>query len=172
MTLVLSGDSPSFSGTFQGGTLTLGTAQNTTSGTAIDFTGIPSWAKRITVMFNGVSVQASQPRVQLGSGSVATTGYSGAAGTAASNSAFSNGFDVPSTFANSGNNFNGHMVFTLLGSNTWVCGIAMGSSGVSNLYISGGGAVTLSGALDRVRLTTVNGTDTFDAGSVNILYEG
>ena len=33
------------------------------------------------------------------------------------------------------------------------------------------GRVTLSGALDRVRVTTVNGTDTFDAGSINILYE-
>jgi hypothetical protein len=34
------------------------------------------------------------------------------------------------------------------------------------------GHVSLSGALDRIRLTTVNGTDTFDAGSVNIIYEG
>ena len=36
---------------------------------------------------------------------------------------------------------------------------------------TGGGSVTLSGALDRVVLTTVGGTDTFDAGSVNIIYE-
>lgn len=34
-----------------------------------------------------------------------------------------------------------------------------------------GGTISLAGALDNVRLTTVNGTDTFDAGSINILYE-
>jgi hypothetical protein len=34
-----------------------------------------------------------------------------------------------------------------------------------------GGFVPLSGTLDRVRITTANGTDTFDAGSINILYE-
>ena len=33
------------------------------------------------------------------------------------------------------------------------------------------GELKLAGALDRVRITTVNGTDTFDAGSINILYE-
>jgi hypothetical protein len=36
----------------------------------------------------------------------------------------------------------------------------------------GGFQVSLSGTLDRIRLTTVNGSDTFDAGSINIIYEG
>ena len=58
--------------------LTSGTAQASTSGTAIDFTGIPSWAKRITVMFNGVSTNGtSNPQIQLGSGSPTTSGYTG-----------------------------------------------------------------------------------------------
>ena len=53
------------------------TAQATTSGTSITFTGIPSWVKRITVMFNGVSTSGTSPvQIQLGAGSVTTTGYS------------------------------------------------------------------------------------------------
>ena len=42
-------------------------------------------------------------------------------------------------------------------------------SATQSLY--GGGNVTLGGALDRIRVTTVNGTDLFDAGSINIMYE-
>ena len=57
--------------------ITSGTAVASTSGTSIDFTGIPSWAKRITVMFNGVSTNGtSQQLIQIGSGSVNATGYS------------------------------------------------------------------------------------------------
>jgi len=60
--------------------LTLGTAVNTTSGTSIDLTSIPSWVKRITVMLNGVSTNgASIPQIQLGAGSVDTTGYNATA---------------------------------------------------------------------------------------------
>jgi len=70
MALVLSGDSPSLSGTYQGGVITSGTAVATTSGTSIDFTSLPTWIKRITVMFNGVSTNGtSDLRIQLGAGS-------------------------------------------------------------------------------------------------------
>ena len=75
MALSISGSSPSFS-SYQGGTITSGTAVASTSGTSIDFTSIPSWVKRITVMFNGVSTNGtSQVQIQLGAGSVTTTGY-------------------------------------------------------------------------------------------------
>lgn len=61
--------------------LTLGTAQNTTSGTSIDFTGIPSWAKRITVMLSGVSTNGSSNYLlRIGSGSFSASGYLGAGG--------------------------------------------------------------------------------------------
>lgn len=48
--------------------ITQGTAQNTTSGTTSDFTGIPSWAKKIIVMINGISTSAvsSTFMLQLG----------------------------------------------------------------------------------------------------------
>lgn len=171
MTLVLSGDSPSFSGTFQGGTLTLGAAQNTTSGTAIDFTGIPSWVKRVTVMFNGVSTNGtSRPLLQLGSGSPTTSGYvaSSAVASDVGNTTYTAGFGISSGLAT--NTIDGSFVFTNQASNTWVGNGVFTLAGTNTA--TSVGRINLSGTLDRIRITTVNGTDTFDAGSVNILYEG
>lgn len=159
--------------------LTLGTAQNTTSGTAIDFTGIPSWAKRITVMLSGVSTNGtSPPQLQVGSGSVQTSGYSngnsviGAAAVVSSN--FTNAFGIGVNLSNwsAANVASGALVLTLVNAatNTWVCHGVIGLSSAATTYITGG-SVSLSGALDRLRLSTFNGTDAFDAGSVNILYE-
>ena len=63
---------------YQGGVLTSGTAVASTSGTSITFSSIPSWAKRVTVMFNGVSTSGSSNiQVQLGAGSTTTSGYTG-----------------------------------------------------------------------------------------------
>lgn len=180
MSLVLSGDSPSFSGTYQGGTITSGTAQATTSGTAIDFTGIPSWVKRITVMLNGVSTNGSSiPQLQIGtSGGIQSTSYLGSVSALGNStgvtSNLSSGFAL-STSTNWGatNTMNGSLTLSLLdaGSGIWVCSGVLGWTGLT-VTIFLGGTKTLSGTLDRIRLTTVNGTDTFDAGSVNILYEG
>ena len=156
--------------------ITLGTAQNTTSGTSIDFTSIPSWVKRITVSLNGVSTNSTSPvQIQLGSGSVVTTGYSNyvAQVNSGGNGASSNtsGFIAGWIGTSSTSTRTGNIVFTLLSSNIWVCaGICSFEASISGIaYISG--SIGLSGALDRIRLTTVNGTDTFDAGSVNIMYE-
>jgi hypothetical protein len=158
-----------------GSAITSGTAQTTTSGTAIDFTGIPSWVKRITVMFNGVSTSGSSNiQLQLGSGSVQTTGYTGS-GLQVANGSAANVANSTTGILTSGATaatavLSGSMTFSLLGSNTWVAqGVFGRSDSASSCF--GGGAVTLSGALDRVRITTGNGTDTFDAGSVNIMYE-
>jgi hypothetical protein len=161
--------------TIQGGALTLATAVASTSGTSIDFTSIPSWVKRITVMFSGVSTNGtSSPQVQIGSGSVAVTGYlSGAAFSAASNIA--GGANSTTGFAIAGitaaNTRHGQMVLTSISGNTWVSATAGGFSDGAAAFM-GGGSVALSGTLDRVRITTVNGTDTFDAGTINIMYEG
>lgn len=150
--------------------LTLGTSQATTSGTSKDFTGIPSWARRITVMLSGVSTNGTAPiGVQLGtSAGVETSGYLGALGDFAGAVNFSTAFSD-----NSGSTASTrHFVYTLtyIGSNTWLCQISGGFSNAAGVR-SGSGSKTLSGTLDRVRLLTMNGTDTFDAGSVNILYE-
>lgn len=145
------------------------------SGTSIDFTGIPSWAKKITVMLNGVSVSgASVPIIQLGAGSVKATGYSGsaitAAGTASNSAQFTTGFGVCHASVATAS-FCGAITLSTLGASAWAASGTMGR-GDSNVGHSTGGTVTLSGTIDRIRLTTVNGTDTFDAGTVNILVEG
>jgi hypothetical protein len=157
--------------------LTLATAQATTSGTSIDFTGIPSWVKRITVMFAGVSTNGtSNLQIQIGSGSVTSSGYASNAGYISNgdslNQAFTTGFviinAVTASFTHSG-----VVQINLLGSNTWCeSGSLIISSAGNNANFISAGSITLGGVLDRVRLTTVNGTDTFDAGSVNIMYEG
>lgn len=151
-----------------------GTSVATTSGTAIDFTGIPSWVKRVTVMLNGVSLNGSASfLIQLGAGSFATTGYA-ASGNYLSGGVGSNGLSSTAGFpifnGNTANIQTGHIVFTLQTGNTWVgSGVTSFDNTVTNGFT--GGKVTLSGALDRIRLTST-GTDTFDAGSVNILFEG
>ena len=168
--------SPTINGTpvMGASVITSGTAVASTSGTAINFTGIPSWVKRITVMFNGVSTNgASFVQVQIGAGSVTTSGYVASSSMVyGTNSCLAttatSGFV---TWANGASDLrSGHFIITNVSSNIWV------ASGVLNAYSGDGvsmsaGTVTLGGTLDRIRITTVNGSDTFDAGSINILYE-
>jgi len=147
-----------------------GTAQASTSGTSIDFTGIPSWVKRITVMFNGVSTNGSSAIiVQLGdSGGVETTGYNSTAQNANNAGAdYSTGFPINNGSAAS-LAYSGLLTIALLGTNGWVFNSMMRAAG---FVLFGAGQKSTSDTLDRVRITTVNGTDTFDAGSINILYE-
>ena len=147
-----------------------GTAVATTSGTSINFTSIPSWVKRITVMFNAVSLSASANfLVQIGAGSVATSGYTSTGELGATVATSTSGFVAVAGAA--ANSFSGSFVLTTLGSNVWV------SSATIRTVNTGGGTggvavgnISLGGTLDRVSITTTS-TDTFDAGSINILYE-
>jgi hypothetical protein len=150
------------------------TAKSAT-GTSVDFTGIPSWVKRITVMFNGVSGSGtSQFVVQLGdSGGVENTGYSGSVASTAAASSFTSYFQVIAAANAAAILWNGLVTIVKQDGNTWVetsyltvsTGAGVGSPQTS------GGVKTLSDTLTQVRITTVNGTDTFDAGTINILYE-
>ena len=154
------------------GTVVSGTAVASTSGTSIDFTSIPSWVKRVTISFGGVSTNGtSNCLIQIGSGSVTTSGYVSTAATSGGNTATSTaGFVVTAITDAAGTHF-GQVVVTLLNTNVYACSSMLGQSGTVRNNMSGGW-VTLGGTLDRVRITTVNGTDTFDAGTINILYEG
>ena len=149
-----------------------GTAVASTSGTSIDFTSIPSWVKRVTVMFSGVSTSGtSNPLIQIGSGSVQSTGYTGYC-TNVSTSTITSTSGFPLNSAAAANTLTGFLVLDLLASNKWVIGGNSVLNQSGTIYaLMNSGEVTLSGALDRVRITTVGGTDTFDAGSINILYE-
>ena len=151
-----------------------GTAVASTSGVAIDFTGIPSWVKRITVMFQGVSTSGTSVVLfQLGAGSVTTSGYLGSASINTSvtiTANYTTGFGI-SQQTTAGDAQHGLVILTNLSSNTWVASTNMASP-TTTATSQGAGSIALSGTLDRVRITTVNGTDTFDAGTINILWEG
>jgi hypothetical protein len=152
--------------------LTLGTSQASTSGTSITFSSIPSWVKRITVMFNGVSTSGtSLIQIQIGSGSVTNSGYVSGAHT-------SNNVDSSSTtgFIQQASNvasttYSGIAMILLSAANTYTCSGSLQPPGAAAGGNMSGGWITIGGALDRVVITTVNGTDTFDAGSINIQYE-
>jgi hypothetical protein len=151
--------------------ITSGTAVASTSGTSIDFTSIPSWVKRITVMMRGLSTNgSSNPQIQIGGGSIETSGYTGAAWSANTvNVAFSSGF-VVSANTSSTVVIDAVVVISNISGNIWMAAVNGGRTD-SAAALAGGGSKSLSATLDRLRLTTVNGTDTFDAGSINILYE-
>jgi hypothetical protein len=157
----------------QGGSITLATAQ-TASGTAVDFTGIPSWVKRITIMLNGVSLSGSSSAlIQIGySGGIENTGYdsSSTGTTGATGSTLNSAIGFVLVFAAEPSDVSGHVNLTNISSNTWVQSHVAKSGPTACIF--GGGDKTLSGTLDRIRVTTVNGTDTFDAGTINISYEG
>ena len=152
--------------------LQTGTAVASTSGTSIDFTSIPSWVTRVTVIFQGVSTSGTSPeQIQLGtSGGVVTTGYTGQV--AQTNSPTITGvttglrlaYDLAAVSL-----MTGQAVFFKVNGNSWVGqGTMSRSDGLAEIS---GTFITLGGTLDRVRITTINGTDTFDAGSINIIYE-
>lgn len=148
----------------------------TATGTNVDFTGIPSWVKRVTVLMNDVSLTGTATvMVRLGtaSGIEASAIYfsmGGAITTAipgvASAFNYTTGFGLVSAAA--GNLFAGQIIITNLTGNTWVM-TGTGSGSTSNvLYFMG--RVTLTGALTQLRCTN-NGSDTFDSGTINIIYE-
>lgn len=150
--------------------ITIGTQQASTSGTSIDFTSIPATAKRITIMFNGVSTNSSATLVivRIGdSGGLETTSYIGGAGSTAS----TDGFLVGDS-GNLADARTGALTLTLMNAatNTWCCNGTIFASNTPSAS-SVGGAKALSATLDRLSITTTAGTATFDAGAINISYE-
>lgn len=150
----------------------------TASGTAIDFTGIPSWVKRITVMFNGVSTSGTSPlHVRLGTTSgIESTGYANAISEFLAG--VSTTFNITNAIAveNATGNLSaaatrrGLLTLVNFNGNEWVYTSTVGSS-VNGLNFLTTGGKTLAGLLTQLRITTLNGTDTFDAGTINIMYE-
>ena len=153
--------------------LVLSTTVATTSGTSINFTGIPAWVERITVMFNGVSTNGSVNKLfQIGpSGGIVSSGYTSTVaitGPTTAGTSSTAGYIMWGSAASEV--LEGHAIITHMGSNIWVFS---STCRITNSYMQmSSGSVTLSGTLDRIRLTTTNGTDAFDAGSMNILLEG
>ena len=155
--------------------LVSGTAQATTSGTTVNFSSIPSWVKRITIMLAGVSTSGtSMIIVQLGTGvtpTYTTSGYLGSTTTSTGSTItnFSSGFLINNSVG-AATIVHGQVTITNLSDNIWTENGILGLSDSTNTRMSAG-SVTLAAVLTALRITAVNGTDTFDAGSVNILYE-
>lgn len=151
------------------GSITIGTEQATTSGTAVDFTSGLSGSKEIVVTFEDVSVTGTDDLlVQIGdSGGIETTGYDSISGlNGAGPGTSTSGFLVKVGFA--GAAVTGRMVLSLVDetNNTWIAGMVADQG--NTLIITGAGSKSLSAALDRVRITR-SGSDTFDAGSANVV---
>lgn len=155
-----------------GSGLTLGTPQTTTSGTAFTFTGIPSGTTQITIMLDGNSLSGTDDYlIQIGdSGGIETSGYNSMSIQATNVVTSTAGIIIrsPSAAATFGG---GSLIFTLANSSTnkWV------AQGVfSRTDAAGGpssaGVKSLSGELTQMHLTRT-GSNTFDAGSVNIAYQ-
>ena len=155
----------------------LSTSVASTSGTSISFTGIPSWVNRVSVIFNDVSTTgAASFIVQLGTGggpTYKTTGYAAYGVLAGTNSvvgqAFTTGFALFNGLT-AADGYGGIATFATLGSNLWSASSNIASNNGQGGF--GGGYVTLSAALTAIRITTSTGTDTFDSGTINIIYEG
>ena len=142
------------------------------------FLSIPAWVKRVTVMLNGVSLSGtSYTQIQLGtSAGFVTSGYSSgvAAITSASAAlgavAVTTGLYTTGSTAQTDTASGGYLISNFSG-NIWTfAGTGVRTGNVAT-YFNSAAPQSLSGALTQVRVITGNGTDTFDAGSVNILYE-
>lgn len=150
--------------------ITLNSSVTTTSGTSVTLTtAIPSTAKRVTLLLDGVSTNGnSDYLIQGGSGSFETSGYSSICRTAEVSRTSSAGviFTVSTSSASS---YYGSLVFECMGSNKWTCtGVFADITNFTGTAVS---LKTFSGTLDRLRITTVGGTDTFDAGSIVVTWE-
>jgi hypothetical protein len=162
--------------------LTSGTAVTLTTQTNVDFTGIPSWVKRVTIMLNAISVNSTTPYLiyQLGYGATPTfenTGY--LENVAQINSAPSAVFGTNTTTAFSYSNgiaavsdtLSGIIILTNVSGNIWVASGIVSRNGNNAVAYSAGSKTISGGALTAIRFTTSSGTDQYDAGSINILYE-
>jgi hypothetical protein len=153
-----------------------GTAQATTSGTAIDFTSIPAGVRRITLIFNGVSLTGTDNfLMQIGSGSVKTSGYTSGVQAILNNANptiegnFSTGFILTRDTNSATRTWFGEVTLFNVSGNVWISrGVLIGNDAIRGAISTG--VVSLSGPLDRVRLTNT-GSNTFDAGEANILWE-
>lgn len=156
--------------------ITVSSTTATTSGTEKDVTGISSGVKKIDINFIGVSTNGtSHYLIQIGdSGGIENTSYNGngtVLSSVATTTNYTTGFGIPQA-TGAGQSHYGTITLRLIdaATNTWSCsGVTTESSG-TRCYVTAG-TKALSGALTQFRITTVNGTDTFDAGSFSYSTE-
>lgn len=157
-----------------GSLINLQTAQTASSNTAFDFTGIPSWVNRVNVIGRGLSTNGTSVySLRIGDGAIVATGYLGAVTTIAGGAATTNNPITGATLLlgpTAASVLRFKATIERVSGNDWVIsGLAsLSNTNTTSAFVT---ELTLSGALDRVQLTTAAGTDTFDAGSINISWE-
>ena len=169
--------SPAISGavmsTMASSVLTSGTSQSA-SGATVSFTGIPSWAKRISIILNGVAtVSTGIPAIRAGAGSYEATGYSGVtskigATSVDSAASASTSWDLMNTTSSS-IVLTGKLEITLLSANVYTITGQLQYASTSTVLVTG--VKTFSGPITQLQLRMQTGADTFNAGSINIMYE-
>ncbi len=141
------------------------------AGSSVDFTGIPSTARRVTVLFSGLSTNGTTvPLIQLGAaGGIEASGYAGSVGVATILANTSSGVHLSTTWAASAV-LQGSIVLNLmdLATNLWVFSGIAGRSDAAYLH-SVCGSKALSGVLNQIRITA--GANSFDAGTAAITWE-
>lgn len=163
---------PTFDGTV--GLLVSGTAVATTSGTSIDFTSLPTTVRRITINFNNVSLSGTASfLVQIGNNTPTTSGYSAITtyNTGAGVGVLTSTSGIPIQAGAASYLTYGSLVINNVSGNIWTASGVLGNTTTVTYSVNSSGIISLGSALNMVRITTTNGTDTFDAGSINILYE-
>jgi hypothetical protein len=150
-----------------------GTAQ-AASGPTVSFTGIPSWAKRITVLLSAITTVASgTPAIRAGAGSYEATGYESInsniqTSTAASSASVNTSWDLV-TAGNSTYTYTGNIVITKVTGTTYtICSQLRFNTTLSTFTT---GYKTFSGNISQLQLCMSTGTDTFNGGTINVMYE-
>lgn len=151
------------------------TTEQNLSSTYVDVTGIPSWAKRVSLTFRNVSPSAAANiSIQLGtSGGMVTSGYVGAVDTWTTSSgvaAWSGNSCEIASIATATNSITGIATFVLVTGTTWVMSSVGATVNATGIH-QGAGSIPLGNTLTQLRFTTVAGTATFDSGSISVLYD-
>lgn len=161
--------------TMGGSVITQVASQSIASAASVSFTGIPSWAKRITINLSGVTGAAQNLAARLGTGGTptyVTSGYNSAATDNSGNTTATTYFicsrrNTPVTT----DTWSGSLVFTNLSGNVWVQTGVLGSTGTPTGAVMSGGGVDAGAAVTAIRLGSADFSTTWTAGSVSIFYE-
>ena len=165
-----------------GSQLVSGTAVTPSGVTSFSFTGIPSWAKRVTINLSVVTVNSTTPSLifTLGYGATPTyetTGYSSNQSqiNSAPSATFTGNVTTAFTFVNgvaaTTDTLSGVIVLTNLSGNTWAMTGLISRNGNNSVSQSAGSKTISGGALSAIQFSTSTGTNTYTGGSINILYE-
>lgn len=149
----------------------------TSAGTNNVFSSIPSWAKKITVVFDAISLSGSANLLlQLGtSAAIESSSYASNCATVQSSATVitTDTFGIVTRLAGTSNYASGIIDLIKIYGNFWIAKGAVRHFGASDFVSTVTGQKNLSGAIGQLRLISSNGTDTFkSSGAFNVFYEG